>query len=156
MEQIGLKDKHNNQYYFNKIVHEKTIQESVILARLRETEKSKEEFRNLVVKKKDLLNQKLEDGKAKESHSIGAVSMTQVEWKRLLDKVDKTIEEVKKEQKIKKKKEQKKTIEKAEKEKRRREVKRLKEECEQEREQKKIEEKELLEQRILALLKENT
>lgn len=150
MEQVGLIYKHSNQYYFNKIVQEKTIQESEVLLKLRETENNKDEFYDYVKKKKSLLNQKLENGEIKENPPIGAVSMTQTEWKRLLEKVDKTIEEVKKEQKIKKQIQQKKILEKVEREKKRREEKRLKEEYEQE-----IEEKELLEQRVLALIKEN-
>lgn len=149
MERIELKYRPSNQ-----IVHEKTIQESVMLSKLQEEQQSKDEFNNFVVKKKNLLSQKLE-GETKESHPIGAASMTQTEWKRLLDKVDKTIEEVKKEQKLKKQIEYKKALEKVEREKRRREEKRLEEECKQEREEKELKEKELLEQRILALLKEN-
>jgi hypothetical protein len=134
-----------------------------------EKNKTSGEFSNLMLKKKEEILERYQNGEEESTFQTGASSMTQLEWKRLIGKVDNAIEQIKKEQKIKEKqqikKEQKakkelktreqKDVKKEQKEKEIKKEQREEEVREEKEEKKKLEEAEVVtESMVLELLKD--
>lgn len=153
MGEISMKYAQTNQSYSAVSAIEKTKQKEAVFKNPQGYEESKKEFSKIVKQKRQDVYDSLEKGEEETSFPIGASSMTQSEWKNLIRKVDKTIVEIKKEQEIKKQQDLKKIRQKSEKEKRVRQEERLKEEKESAEEKKEIID-EIIEERVLKLLKE--
>lgn len=110
-----------------------------------EKNKTLGEFSNLMLKKKEEILERYQNCEEESTFQIGASSMTQLEWKRLIGKVDNAIEQIKKEQKIKEKQQIKKE-QKVKKELETREQKEVKKEQREEEVREKKEEKKKLEE----------